>query len=94
MEKDAQKIIDFIMEHLIPTSPLFESMGANAAELLDLYEPIVERTLKDHCSLLGFKGDELIAVSLHSMKNVTPSSDPAPAKVDVLPSKDYGPSEF
>ncbi|KAI6190118.1 N-acetyltransferase domain-containing protein [Aphelenchoides bicaudatus] len=91
VEKDAQKISDFILENIIPSSPLFECLGSNPKELLELYEPIIERTLKDHCSLLGFKGDELIAVSLNSIKTMPPSSDEAPTNVDILEAKDYGP---
>lgn len=64
-------------------------LGADPSELMDLYGPIVERTLKDHCSLLGFKGDELIAVSLNSVKSVSPHSHESPIGVDIIASKDY-----
>jgi hypothetical protein len=108
VEKDAQKIIEFIKEHIIPSSPLFDSLGlfwflsfsysdnlgANPSELLDFYEPIVERTLKDHCSLLGFKGDELVGISLNSIKIVTSDSNEQPLNVEILPCKDYGPRKF
>lgn len=64
------------------------NLGANPTELIDLYEPIIERTLKDHCSLLGFKGDELIAVSLNAIKTVSPTSN-GTTTVDIIPSNDY-----
>jgi len=86
---DKHRILDFLMQHVIPDSPLFACLGADPSELLDLYEPIVERTLKDHCSLLGFKGDELIAVSLNSIKSVSSNSNNASLAADIVASKDY-----
>lgn len=62
--------------------------------MLELYEPIVERALKDHCSLLGFKGDELIAVSLHSIRNVNTSELIEQPNVDMIPERDYSSSEW
>lgn len=87
---DKHRIIDFLMQHIFPSSPLFDSLGASCEELLDLYTPIVEKALKDHCSLLGFMGDTLIAVSLNSIKNVSSETTEIPNDVDVVACKDYG----
>jgi hypothetical protein len=105
VEKDAERVIEFIKEHIVPNSPLFDSLGlfwintfcnylslgATPNDLLDFYEPIVERTLKDNCSLLGFKGDELVGISLNSIQVMTPTSEEPPHNVEILPKKDYGP---
>lgn len=61
--------------------------------MLELYAPIVERALKDHCSLLGFKGDELIAVSLHSIRTVNTSEITEQPNVDMIPEGDYSSSK-
>jgi hypothetical protein len=89
---DAARIVKFMEDNIIPNSPLFTSLGVNPTELRDFYEPIVERCLKTHASLLGFVGDQLVAVSLHTINDVSsPTSEKNPIAVEIVPTKDYGP---
>jgi len=91
VEQDAPRIVDFLLRHIIPNSPLINSLGTHPDELLDFYTPVVEHSLKERCSLLGFVGDDLVGVSLHSIRNVRPSPNAQFTKADILPTRSYAP---
>jgi hypothetical protein len=86
---DKHRILDFLKVHVFPSSPLFASLAASPDELLDLYTPIVEKALKYHSSLLGFMGDQLIAVSLNCIKTISSEAQVVSGDVQEVARKDY-----
>jgi hypothetical protein len=88
---DQPRILDFIVKNNV--SSLFASMGTSPTEIIAYYTPIVERSLKEHASLLAFIGDDLIGIALNSIQHVRSSSNGSaekePETAEVLPSKDY-----
>jgi hypothetical protein len=86
-EADTQRIIDFLFKNVIPSSPLFDSLGANPKELMALFMPIIESSVKEHGSLLGFFDEKLVAISIHSIHKVSGESNDQ--HVDIVPCKDY-----
>lgn len=51
----------------------------------------MERSVKEHCSLLGFQGDELVGISLHSVREVqaAPGAAAGSDLVDIPLIQDY-----
>jgi len=90
-EKDTQRIVDFLIRNIVPTSPLFDSLGVNPKELLGFFVPILETNLKDHTSLLGFIDEKLVAVSVNSIHKFNSSATGSldDKHVDIVPRKDY-----
>lgn len=63
-------------------------VGAKPSELLDFITPVISRSVKEHCSLLGFVGDELVGFSLHSIHDVSSTKEDV-VLPEIVPSKDY-----
>ncbi|CAD5231577.1 unnamed protein product [Bursaphelenchus xylophilus] len=91
VEHDIEHIVDFWRENIGDQSPLLQSIGAKPEDMLDLANQIVNRSVKEHCSLLGFVGDELVGFSMHSIRKMEPSNGQPISHPDILPTKDYSP---
>ncbi|CAD5225145.1 unnamed protein product [Bursaphelenchus okinawaensis] len=89
VDHDIQHIVDFWSDKIGGQSPLLQSIGAKAEEMSDLAVQVVTRSVKEHCSLLGFVGDELVGFSMHSIRKMEPVRSEHIVYPEILPSKNY-----
>ncbi|KAI6223076.1 Acetyltransferase, GNAT family [Aphelenchoides fujianensis] len=87
--EDERRILEFVEREIVPYSPLFQVTGAKPRDLLDLYGPIVERSLKDHCSLLTFAGEDLVGISLHTLHEFDARKDGQWGPREIVERKDF-----
>jgi hypothetical protein len=66
--EDKQRVLDFMMDYFLPYEPFQPGVQATRDEVVEYYEDIIKPCLTSGCSLLGFDGDELLAILLNKVE--------------------------
>jgi len=68
MPEDKQRVMDFMMDYFLPYGPFQPGVHATRDDVVEFYEDIIKPCLISQCSLLGFDGDELVAIMLNKIE--------------------------
>lgn len=84
--EDKQRVLDFMMDYFLPYGPFQPGVQATRDDVVEFYEDIIEPCLTSECSLLGFDGDELLAIQLNKIET-SPTDLPQLTPEDLI--KEY-----